>query len=218
MSDDIPVIFAKPDISPRPLVIFLSATHPTQLEQYVVAGWNVWHLTPFGTCDLPADLNVAPCDPAGLSGPPELLIGDLASAPDDWKQMVTMLTPNSVKLNAAFNDIGEANTAAAAFLTDQGYTLCASYWKNDNSFGFRILDRIDALSAFQPTPWSNLNLIGYKDLAQAQSMVRFGRFYAGQESRIGELQIEKTIRADYIKQLEEAMMQLQKRKDSLVGS
>ena len=213
MSDDIPVIFAKPDLSPRPLALFLSASHSTQPEQYVIAGWTVWHGTPFSGCDLPADLNIAPYNPAGLTGPPELVFGELASMPDDWHQTVMLLTPKSVKVNAAFQADPDAATSAAAFLSDQGYTLCASYWKNDNSFGLRILERIDALSAFQPTPWSNLNLIAYKDPVQAQTMVRFGRFYAGQESRIGELQVAKAIRADHIKQLEEAMMELQKRTD-----
>ncbi len=218
MSDDIPVIFAKPDLSPRPLALFLSASHSTQLEQYIVAGWTVWHATPFSGCDLPKGLNISAYDPAALTSAPELIIGDLVTLPADWQQMVTLLTPESVKINAAFSDAADVATAAAAFLSGQGYTLCAAYWKNDNSFGLRILDRIDALSAFQPTPWTNLNLIAYKDPEQAQSMVRFGRFYAGQESRIGELQIAKAIRADHIKQLEAAMMELQKRRDSLAES
>lgn len=35
--------------------------------------------------------------------------------------------------------------------------------------------------------------------------MRFGRFYAGQEKRIGELLITKTIRGDYIAQLGDAL-------------
>jgi hypothetical protein len=74
-----------------------------------------------------------------------------------------------------------------------------------------VLDRIDALSVFQPTSWTNLNLIAYKDVAQASEMLRFGRFYAGQEKRIGDLEISRAIRGDYIRQLEDAMMAHQKR-------
>jgi hypothetical protein len=144
-----------------------------------------------------------------------LVIGDLALMTEDWRHTVTMVTPQSVKLNAAFTEDADRITAAASHLTGLGYTLCGAYWRNDNSFGYRILERVDALSGFQPTPWTNLNLIGYKNKAQAEAMVRFGRFYAGQEARIGELQIAKAVRTDYITQLETAMIELQKREGSV---
>ncbi len=83
--------------------------------------------------------------------------------------------------------------------------MCAAYWRNDNAVALKILERIDALSVFQPTPWTNLNLVAFKDPAQAQDMLRFGWFYAGQEKRIGELQITNVIRGDYIQQLEDAL-------------
>ena len=42
-------------------------------------------------------------------------------------------------------------------------------------------------------------------------MVRFGRFYAGQESRIGDLEISRAVRSDFIAQLEDALMAYQKK-------
>ncbi len=214
MSDDIPVIFAQTALKPQPLAIFLSATHPTQMEQYVVAGWRVVHTQDFKGCDIPRELPIDVFDPASLDAPPCLIIGDIVHLTDDWRHMVRLFTPETVKINAAFTEDAAKVTEAAAFLTDQKYIMCASYWRNDNSFGHRILDRIDALSVFQPTPWTNLNLMGYRETVKAADMVRFGRFYAGQEQRIGDLEVKSAIRADHIGQLEAAMMALQQRRDS----
>jgi hypothetical protein len=214
MSDDIPVIFAQTVLKPQPLAIFLSATHATQMEQYVVAGWRVARTQDFQGCEIPRELPIDVFDPASLDAAPCLIIGDIMHLNDDWRHMVTLFTPESVKINAAFTEDAAKVTEVAAFLTGQNYTMCASYWRNDNSFSHRILDRIDALSVFQPTPWTNLNLIGYKETARAHTMVRFGRFYAGQEQRIGDLEVKNAIRADHISQLEAAMMALQKRRDS----
>lgn len=217
MSDDIPVIFAQTTLKPQPVVIFVSATHATQMEQYVVAGWRVLHAQDFQGCDLPRDLPIDVFDPASLDAAPCLVIGDIVHLTDDWRHMVTVFTPESVKINAAFTEDASKVTEISAFLTNQKYTMCASYWRNDNSFGHRILDRIDALSVFQPTPWTQLNLIGYRETAKAADMVRFGRFYAGQEQRIGDLEVKSAIRADHISQLEAAMMALQTRRDSSEG-
>ncbi|MBT4740189.1 MAG: hypothetical protein HN793_00450 [Rhodospirillaceae bacterium] len=210
MSDDIPVIFAQTQLKPRPVVIFLSASHATQMEQYVVAGWQVLLSPSFTGCDVPADLNVDVFDPSALEVSPNLVIGDVVHLTDEWRHTVTLFTPDTVKINAAFTEDPEVVTAAAAFLGQQGYTLSASHWSGENVFGYRCLDRIDALSVFQPTPWTKLNLIAYKDADKAADMVRFGRFYAGQEKRIGELEVSRAVRSDYITQLEDALMAYQK--------
>lgn len=215
MSDDIPVIFAQTELKPRPVVIFLSASHATQLEQYVVAGWHVYCARSFVGCAIPPDLSVDVFDPTMLAGPPNLVIGDIQHLTDEWKHTVTLFAPLAVKINAAFSDDAGVVTAAAKFLSEKDYTLCASHWRDDNSFGFRILDRIDALSTFQPAPWTKLNIIAYKDVETAASMVRFGRFYAGQESRIGELEISRAVRSDYVAQLEDALMAHQQSIESL---
>lgn len=210
MSDDIPVIFAQTQLKPRPIVVFLSASHATQMEQYVAAGWQVLLSLSFGGCEVPNDLNVDVLDPSALEVAPNLIIGDIHLLTDEWRHMVTLFAPETVKINAAFSEDPDVVTAAAAFLADQGYTLSASHWSNDNAFGYRCLDRIDALSVFQPTPWTKLNLIAYKDADKAADMVRFGRFYAGQEKRIGELEVSRAVRGDYIAQLEDALMAYQK--------
>lgn len=206
MSDDIPVIFAQTELKPRPVAIFLSASHATQIEQYVVAGWHVYCSPSFSGCAIPTELTVGIFDPSALKQSPNLLIGDIVHLDDDWRHTVTLFAPLAVKINAAFSDNPEAVTAVASFLSQNGYTLCASHWNNDNAFGYRILDRIDALSVFQPTPWTKLNLIAYKDAKSAADMVRFGRFYAGQEKRVGELEVSRAIRSDHIAQLEDALM------------
>ena len=87
--------------------------------------------------------------------------------------------------------------------------MCAAYWRNDNAFALKTLDRIDLLSVFQPTPWTNLNLLAFSDTAQANDMLRFGRFFAGQEKRIDELQVTNVIRGYYIQQLEDALTKQQ---------
>lgn len=209
MSDDIPIIYAQAKVSPPPVAIFLSAGHATQLEQYVLAGWQVRTAEDFTGCDIPPELLVDVFDPGALEAPPALLMGEIASLTEGWRHTVTLFAPQVVKINAAFSKDADAVTQCAAFLSGQGYSLCASYWENDNAFGRRILSRIDALSVFQPTPWTQLNLIAYKDPGVASEMLRFGRFYAGQEKRIGDLEVSHAIRGDYISQLEDAMMAYQ---------
>ncbi|NKB43424.1 MAG: hypothetical protein GKS03_04010 [Alphaproteobacteria bacterium] len=206
MSDDIPVIFAQTQLKPRPIAIFLSASHATQMEQYVVAGWQVLLFQSFTGCDVPPELNVEVFDPSTLESAPNLVIGDVVHLTDEWRHAVTLFAPEAVKINAAFTENADVVTAVASFLNEQGYTLIASHWSNENAFGHRCLDRIDALSVFQPTPWTKLNLIAYKDPGKAADMVRFGRFYAGQEKRIGELEVSRAVRGDYIQQLEDALM------------
>ena len=206
MSDDIPVIFAQQEMSPPPVSLFLSVSHPNQMEQFVLAGWRVMLAQDFTGCEIPSNLVVEPFDAEKIIQPPALLSANIGSLPDDWHHRVRMLTPRMVKINAAFSSEAEPIVDASSALMKQGYTLCAAYWRNDNAFELSILDRIDALSAFQPTPWTRLNLIAFSDPAQANDMLRFGRFYAGQEKRIGELQIAKAIRGDYIQQLEDALM------------
>jgi hypothetical protein len=125
MSDDIPVIFAQPVVKPPPVVIFLSATHATQLEQYVVAGWQVFYGQSFTGCVIPAELAVIEFDPAVLEAAPQLIVGDIATLSDDWRHVVTLFTPHAVKINAAFSEDAAVVTSAAAFLSQQGYTLCA---------------------------------------------------------------------------------------------
>lgn len=210
MSDDIPIIYAQSKSSPPPVAIFLSAGHATQLEQYVLAGWQVRMAQEFTGCTIPPELLVDVFDPAALEAPPALLSGEIGALTDEWRHTVTLFGPQVVKINAAFSEDADAVTQCAAFLSGQGYILCASYWENDNVFGRRILSRIDALSVFQPTPWTQLNLIAYKDSDVAAEMLRFGRFYAGQEKRIGDLEVSHAIRGDYISQLEDAMMASQK--------
>lgn len=209
MSDDIPVIYAQAKVTPPPVAVFLSANHATQLEQYVVAGWQVRTAQAFVGCDVPAELNIETFDPGALEAAPALLSGEVGSLSDEWRHTVTLFSPQVVKVNAAFSEDADAVTRCAAFLGEQKYNLCASYWKNDNSFGRRILDRIDVLSVFQPTPWTQLNLIAYQDANAAAEMLRFGRFYAGQEKRIGELEVSRAVRGDYISQLEDALMAYQ---------
>lgn len=206
MSDDIPIIFAQQDMSPPPVAIFLSASHPNQMEQFVLAGWRVMIADDFAGCTIPKELMCEPLDPGKLDRAPALVSANVADLPEDWHQRVRLFTPAMVKINAAFTEEADPIVDAAAKLSDQDYALCAAYWRDDNAFGFKTLDRIDALSVFQPTPWVNLNIMGFSDAAQAQDMLRFGRFYAGQEKRIGELLITKTIRGDYISQLEDALM------------
>lgn len=209
MSDDIPIIYAQPKVEPPPLAIFLSAGHATQMEQYLLAGWQVRKAQNFAGCDVPAEMDIRPFDPAALKAAPSLLCGDIERLTEEWRHTVTLFTPQVVKINAAFSQDADVVTQCAVFLSEQGYTLCASYWQRDNSFGRRILERIDALSVFQPTPWTQLNLIAYKDVDAAAEMLRFGRFYAGQEKRIGDLEVSRAIRGDYITQLEDALMAYQ---------
>lgn len=217
MSDDIPVIYAQAKVTPPPIAIFLSAGHATQMEQYVLAGWQVRTVQAFTGCDVPDELEIETFDPAMLEAPPAMLSGEIESLSEEWRHTVTLFTPQVVKINAAFSKDADAVTRCAAFLGEQGYNLCASYWKNDNSFGRRILDRIDTLSVFQPTPWTQLNLIAYKDADAAAEMLRFGRFYAGQEKRIGELEVSRAVRGDYITQLEDSLMAYQTGGDSSGG-
>lgn len=205
MSDDIPLIFAQQATVPPPVALFLSATHPNQMEQFVLAGWRVMLAQDFTGCEVPPQLIWEAFDPNALVSPPALLSATVNDLPEDWSHRVRILTPDMVKMNAAFSEDADPVVGAASSLTDQGYTLCAAYWRDDNVCGFKLLDRIDLLSVFQPTPWSNLNLLAFRDEAQARDMLRFGRFYAGQEKRIGELQIAKSIRGDYINQLEDAL-------------
>lgn len=212
MSDDIPIIYAQAKTTPPPVAIFMSAGHATQLEQYLLAGWQVCTSQSFTGCEIPKGMSVDVFDPAALEAPPALLSGEITGLSEDWRHTVTLFAPRVVKINAAFSEDPDVVTQCAAYLGEQGYILCASYWQNDNSFGRRILDRIDALSVFQPTPWTQLNLIAYKDQSAAAEMLRFGRFYAGQEKRIGELEVSRAVRGDYISQLEDSLMDYQKRR------
>lgn len=205
MSDDIPIIFAQQKMSPPPVALFLSASHSQQMEQFVIANWRVVLAPDFCGCDIPKELVAESFNPNNLEGPPGLLSAEIRYLPDDWHHRVRILTPEIVKINAAFSEDADAVAAVAANLTEQEYTICAAYWSDDNAVGLKTLDRIDALAVLQPTPWASLNLIAFADASQAQDMLRFGRFYAVQEKRIGELLITKAIRGDYIQQLEEAL-------------
>ncbi len=209
MSDDIPIIFAQQEMSPPPVGIFLSASHPAQMEQFVLANWRVMLAPDFSGCEIPADLIVESFNPDTLEGPPALLSANINSIPDDWHHRVRLFSPSMVKINAALTDDAELIVDAASVLGDLNYTLCAAYWRNDNAFALKTLDRIDALSVFQPTPWTNLNLLAFSDAGQAKDMLRFGRFFAGQEKRVGELQVTNVVRGDYIQQLEDALIKQQ---------
>ncbi len=205
MSDDIAIIFAQQKMSPPPVALFLSVTHPNQMEQYVLANWRVMLAPDFTGCDIPKELVAEPFDPEVLEGPPALLSADMGHLPDDWHHRVRLLTPDMVKINAAFSEDSDAVVKVASTLTDQKYSLCAAYWRDDNVIALKTLDRIDTLSFFQPTPWTSLNLMAFADPDQANDMLRFGRFFAGQEKRIGELLVTNAIRGDYISQLEDAL-------------
>ena len=134
MSDDIPIIFAQQKMSPPPVAIFLSASHSTQMEQFILAHWRVMLAPDFTGCDIPQDLVVESFNPDALAGPPALLSTDIDSIPDDWHHRVRLFAPAMVKINAAFSEEAEPIVNAAAKLSELNYTLCAAYWRNDNAF------------------------------------------------------------------------------------
>ena len=205
MSDDIPIIYAQQVMSPKPVALFLSASNSKQMEQFIIAGWRVMAADNFSGCSIPAELDCEPFDPEQFSITPTLMSASISGLEDRWYKLVQLYAPSMVKINAAFSEDAEPIVEVAERLAEQDYTLCAAHWRNANTLGLRVLDRIDSLSVFKPTPWTRLNIIGFANSDQAQYMLRFGRFYASQEKRIGDLLISQAIRGDYITQLEEAL-------------
>jgi len=210
MSDDIPVIFAqdlcaKPG-APQPVALFLSALSVMQMQQYATSGWrvlaakNLPTAAPIKLPDVPAE----ECDVASVPSP--YMISCEAPALDAAAmQTIERLKPEVVKINGAFHKADPTPEAFARKLGSLGYTMLGAHWRNDNSFAVKMLSYIGKLSVFEPPEWNRLDVIAIRDADVAKAVLNFGRLYAGEEKRIGELRVAQSIRNDYIARLEDAL-------------
>lgn len=210
MSDDIPLIFsdqlqARAEHVPR--AVFLSAATASQMQQYATAGWQVIAADGFQS-HATIDLAAVPAEKgdAGAQGADVLSI-EAPVWPADARTKIERWRPGVVKVNCAFHGIADQHGEdIAATLQALGYTLLAAHWRDDNTYGFGTLARIDHLGVYPSRDWKHLSLIAVRDPAHARTILTVARLYVGEERRIAELRLSNAIRGDHIARLEEALM------------
>jgi hypothetical protein len=215
VSDDIPLIFAEQLASPEahtPCILFLSAAATSQMQQYATAGWRVLATPDFKSTGQ-VDLGAVPAhvgDDAGMS--PDIVSVEGTLWPSDARTRLQQLLPGMVKVNCAFHGLDDHRCdEIAATLQGVGYTLLATHWRDDNTYGLGSLARLDLLGAYAPRDWKRLNIIAVRDRARARSLIILGRLYVGEERRIADLRIANAVRSDHIARLEDALMAHQRR-------
>jgi hypothetical protein len=209
VSDDIPIIFAedlrRADRAATPAAVFLSAASPTQMQQYVTAGWTVWTAPGFQS-SMPINLDEVPARPlpeAGLATC-TLLSCEAPFLNADVANMIARLQPAFVKINCAFHDVADA-AALGKSLAGFGYHVAAAQWRDDNSFGIRAVVALGSLASLAAPEWDRINFIGIRDRQTAEALLTVARVYVGEERRILDLRVANSIRNDYIARLEDAL-------------
>jgi hypothetical protein len=209
VSDDIPIIFAEDILRPAnsgpATAVFMSALSATQMQQYATAGWRVFAAPGFRAsaavdlASVPATTG-AEADATGctvLSCEVPFLAADAGARIKAWQ-------PDILKFNCAFHNVADAESLASS-MTGMGYTVLGAHWRDDNSFSFRSLTRLDYLAAYPAPEWDRINLIGVRDQKRLHALLSVARLYVGEEKRIGELRVANAIRNDHIARLEEAL-------------
>jgi len=215
VSDDIPIIFADQLLTPdgrQPRAVYLSATATAQMQQYATGGWRVITNAGFATLGQ-VDLAAVPAEAGDESSAQD---ADVVSAeaplwPRDGREKLARWKPHVVKVNCAFHQDTSRCEEIAGTLAGLGYTLLATHWRDDNTYGFGNVARLDHLGAFQPRDWTHMNLIAVRDPARAKAIIVVGRLYVGEERRIAELRLSQAVRGDHIARLEEALLAHQTR-------
>ncbi len=208
MSDDIPIIFAEDILSTdrkTPVAVFLSAASTSQMQQYATGGWRVLAAPGFKS-SIEIDLAKVPASICGEDDPANctLLSCEVTLLPNDAGARISRWKPTVVKFNSAFYDVADA-TALASSLANMGYTVLGAHWRDDNSFAIRSLTNINHISAFPAPEWDRMSLIGIRDPARAEGLVKIARLYVGEEKRIADLRVANALRNDHIARLEEAL-------------
>jgi hypothetical protein len=127
--------------------------------------------------------------------------------PADARAKLERWRPAMVKVNCAFHGIDDRRgDDIAATLAELGYTVLAALWRDDNTYGFGSLARIDYLAAYPSRDWKHLSLIAVRDPARAKTILTVSRLYVGEERRIAELRLSNAVRGDQIARLEDALM------------
>jgi len=216
MSDDIPIIFTDQLLAAdghAPRAVFLSAAAAAQMQQYATGGWRVIAAPGF-RAGSEIDLAAIPAQAGDENAIHE---ADAVSCegsfwPGNARALLTGCRAAIVKVNCAFSDIDDRHgDSIAAVLSDLGYILMASHWRDDNTYGLGSITRIDPLDTFAPRDWKHLNLIAVRDAARARAITILGRLYTGEERRIADLRLAHAIRGDHIARLEDALMAHQRR-------
>jgi hypothetical protein len=210
VSDDIPLIFSD-QLHAReghvPRVVFLSAATAAQMLQYATAGWQVIAADGFQSTAA-IDLAAVPAQRGEAHAEGADIVSVEAPAwTNDARAKIALWQPAVVKVNCAFHGIDDQRGEdIAATLAGLGYVLLAAHWRDDNTYGFGTLARIDHLGAYPSRDWKHLSLIAVRDGAHARTILTVARLYVGEERRIAELRLSNAIRGDHITRLEEALM------------
>ncbi len=209
MSDDVPLILAED--SPTPTAVFLSAQSESQMQQYTAAGWAIAVTAKFQPLRA---INITEVD-AQVVDEQSIIRPTLVSC-EAQAWTATSLTevarwqPRVIKVNCAFSELESAHIQAISKeLTGKGLTVVASHWRDDNTYRFVSLNRIDFLDNLHPPEWTRLNFIACADEKIAKMIVKIGKLHVGQEQRIAQLRVSEAVRNDHIASLEKALIAAQ---------
>ena len=209
MSDDVPLILAED--SPTPTAVFLSASSASQMQQYTAAGWAIAVTPKFQPLRA---INIAEAD-AQVVDEPSIIRPTLVSCEaQTWTaaslSAIVRWQPRVIKVNCAFSELESSQIQAISKeLAAQRLTVVAAHWRDDNTYRFISLNRIDFLDNLHPPEWTRLNFIACADEKIAKMIIKIGKLHVGQEQRIAQLRVSEAVRNDHIASLEKALVAAQ---------